>query len=316
MGGGLQGLAIAAGCGWNGFRRKRNLLKLLVCSFSTALLHQFRAIDLRVVLLASLVIAFSIEVAAAAPVGSITRVENQAQVGAAPAAVGTPVQLNDELRTGPKARLEVTFTDGTKLTLGENAKVVVDRYVYNPDESVGQLAVSTTVAAFRMATGKLNEMKDRQVNVTTPFAALAVRGTDFWWGPINGHYGALLVNNSMVDVSGDKCDDKQSDGDDDHKRRCRCKVTLDKPGEGTDIRRYECPGAPYMWPPGQIEAALSTTEFGLALGPGQLIPAVGAAGVLGGFLGSTAGNDDHKPTVSDMNDGGGGGGGGGGGQHP
>jgi hypothetical protein len=36
--------------------------------------------------------------------------------------VGTLVHMNDELRTGPKSRLEVTFRDKTTLTLGENAK--------------------------------------------------------------------------------------------------------------------------------------------------------------------------------------------------
>ena len=131
------------------------------------------------------------------------------------------MQMNDELSTGPKSHLEVTFSDDTKLTLGENAKVVVDRYVFNPDKSVGELALSTSAAAFRLATGKISEMQDRKINVATPFAALAVRGTDFWWGPINGHFGALLVSNSRVDVSGDRAsvDEQATSGKDDDRRR-------------------------------------------------------------------------------------------------
>ena len=192
----MQGLAIAASCSSaNSFRLGRRLLSLLVP-------HLNRARVLRVSVLAFVLLSFGAHVALAATAGSVSRVENQAQVGATPAAVGTPVQTNDELRTGPKARLEVTFTDGTKLTLGENAKVVVDRYVFNPDKSVGELALSTSAAAFRLATGKLSEMQDRKVTVATPFAALAVRGTDFWGGPIDGQYGVLLVSNSRVDVSG------------------------------------------------------------------------------------------------------------------
>jgi len=35
--------------------------------------------------------------------------------------------------------------------------------------------------------------------VSTPYAALAVRGTEFWMGPIDGHYGALLLK-GKVDV--------------------------------------------------------------------------------------------------------------------
>ena len=87
----------------------------------------------------------------------------------------------------------MTFRDNTKLTLGENARVVVDRFVFNPDQSTGALALSTSMAAFRMTTGKLSAMRDKKINVSAPVAALAVRGTDFWWGPIEGQFGTLLV---------------------------------------------------------------------------------------------------------------------------
>ena len=54
-----------------------------------------------------------------------------------------------------------------------------------------------------MATGKIGKMQNKNINVATPFAALAVRGTDFWWGRIEGQYGALLVSNSRLDVRND-----------------------------------------------------------------------------------------------------------------
>ena len=47
---------------------------------------------------------------------------------------GHVVQMNDELRTGANARLQITFRDGTLLTLGENARVVIDHYVSTPKE--------------------------------------------------------------------------------------------------------------------------------------------------------------------------------------
>jgi hypothetical protein len=254
-----------------------------------------REATLHIMLIAFLVLTLSAHASVAAAVGSVSRVEKQAQVGATPAAVGMPVHMNDELTTGPKARLEVIFTDGTKLALGENAKVVVDRYVFNPANSVGELALSTSVAAFRLTTGKLNEMQNRKVNVSTPFAALAVRGTDFWWGEIDGQRGVLLVNNSRVDVSRDRCDEKDQGTDNEHKK-CKCKVTLNRPGWGTDISPEGCPGDPYQWPPGKVAAALSSTTFGLALlGPSSLIPAAAAAGVVGGFIGSTAGGNGGGP---------------------
>ncbi len=243
-------------------------------------------------------LSFTTHVAGAASAGTITRLENQALVNSATASVGSPVQVNDELRTGAKSRLEVTFRDNTKLTLGENARVVVDRFVFDPDQSKGELALSTSKAAFRMATGKLGALQDKQINVSTPVAALAVRGTDFWWGPIEGHFGVLLVSNSRVDVRGEECEEGERTDDD---RRCRCAVTLDEEGEGTDIIRG-CPGTPYLWPPGKIATALASTSFGLALGPGGLAPAaIGAAAVGAAFAAETANDSDFNAPTGGLN---------------
>jgi hypothetical protein len=139
---------------------------------------------------------------AAETVGTVTRVENQARIGGATAVVGTPVHMDDEIRTGPKGRLEVTFRDQTLLTLGENAKVVIDRYVFNPSQGTGEMAVKATQGAMRFVTGRIGKLKDHNVTVVTPSAALAVRGTDFWVGPINGQYGVLLLKGKVM-VSGD-----------------------------------------------------------------------------------------------------------------
>ena len=157
--------------------------------------------------------------AAAQTVGSVTRVQNHAQIGAKTAVVGAPVQMSDALRTGANARLQITFRDGTLLTLGENARVVIDRYVFNPDQSTGAMALKTTTGAMRFATGRLNQMRNKDITVSTPYAALAVRGTEFWMGPIDGHHGALLLK-GKVRVS------NQGGA-----------VTLSEPGQGTDIRR-------------------------------------------------------------------------------
>jgi hypothetical protein len=141
------------------------------------------------------------DAAAAGVVGTVSRVQNQAQVGGATAAVGTSVHMGDALQTGANARLEVTFIDDTRLTVGENARVVIDRYVYDPDRSIGAMALKSTRGALRFATGKIHQMDQRDVTVSTPAAALAVRGTEFWTGPINGQYGALLLK-GKVRVSG------------------------------------------------------------------------------------------------------------------
>lgn len=210
-----------------------------------------------------LLLTFGVSVAEAQIVGSVTKVQKQAQIGSTPAETGTPVHLNDEIRTGPDARLQITFRDETTLTLGENAQVVVDRYVFDPSSSTGALALNASQGALRFATGKLGSMRNKDVTVTTPHAALAVRGTQFWAGFIPGdyQYGVLLISETgAVDV-------ENTVGS----------VTLAEPGEGTDIppplKEDSGPVDPYIWPEDKVARALATTQFGLAFGPQNLLPA-------------------------------------------
>ena len=162
----------------------------------------------------------------------------------------------------------MTFSDDTTLTVGDDARVVIDRYVFDPNASTGVLALNTARGALRFATGKLSKMQNKDITVTTPVAALAVRGTAFWVGVLDLQYGVLLLSKTgRVDVG-------NSDGE----------VTLSAPGQGTDIPpafKYEAaPGDPYIWPAEKVERALAQTNFGLALGPQNLTPAIGLPAVV------------------------------------
>jgi hypothetical protein len=179
--------------------------------------------------------------------GLITAVENSAEVvsatGSVKAIIGTPVKMKDELRTGPKARMQVTFRDNTVLTLGENATVVVDTYVYDPDAGTGEAVLQATRGAFRFVTGKIKDMQQKKVAVSTPVADIGIRGTEFWGGPIDAKYGILLLSGEVV-VS------NQAGS-----------VTL-KPGEGTDIPSpLDPPGAPKAWGADKIARAIESVAL-------------------------------------------------------
>ena len=175
----------------------RLLVYLLVSGRSAGLALSAWTLPKHLMVLGLLVTLTLSGAAAAETVGKVTRVQNQAQVAGTPAVVGTPVHMDDELRTGPGARLEITFRDETKLTLGENAKVAVDRYVYKPNQGTGELTVEAAHGAMRFVTGKIGKLQDHDVTVVTSRAALAVRGTDVWVGPIDGQYGVLLLKGNV-----------------------------------------------------------------------------------------------------------------------
>ncbi len=179
-------------------------------------------------------------------VGSISEVEGEAQIvssaGTTTAVADAPVHLNDELRTGAEGRLQVTFRDDTVLTLGENASVTIDRYVFNPDEGIGGALLQSTQGAFRFATGRLKELKDKTITVTTPVANIGVRGTEFWAGPDEGDYSVLLLDGAITV-------DNQAGS-----------VALSTPGQATAIRsRFDAPRAPMVWSRDRIDRALKRT---------------------------------------------------------
>jgi hypothetical protein len=133
-------------------------------------------------------LSWAAEADSADHVGRVNKVQNEAEVvsasGAMVVTIGTQVRMKDELRTGANARLQVTFRDNTVLTLGEQARVMIDRYVYDPERAIGETVLKAAAGAFRFAAGRMDSLKDKNILVSTPVAQIGVRGTEFWGGPI------------------------------------------------------------------------------------------------------------------------------------
>ena len=179
-------------------------------------------------------------------IGTISDVDNDAQIisasGTTTATVGLAVHMKDQLHTGAEGRLQVTFQDHTVLTLGEDANLVIDRYVFDPDRGIGDALLRATQGAFRFAAGQLKEMRSKTITVSTPLAEIGVRGTEFWGGPTDEQYGVLLIEGEVTVTN-------QAGA-----------VRLSHPGEGTEIHsRFESPRPPTKWAPERVTRALGRT---------------------------------------------------------
>jgi len=86
------------------------------------------------------------------------------------------VAQNEVILTAPDAASEIEFVDGTKLSLGPRAKVVLDKFVYDPDPAKGKFYMTVSEGVFRFATG---HMDHQSYAITTPNGTLGVRGTEF-----------------------------------------------------------------------------------------------------------------------------------------
>ena len=181
-------------------------------------------------------------------IGSVSRVQGEASGvrGNSTQVLGvdTPVFLNEVVSTGPAARLEVTFKDDTKLTLGEKSKLTLDRYVFDPSARRGTIRFRI-VGAFRFLSGQVSKLVRSNVNVMTPVATIGIRGTEFWGGPIDNQALGVFLIEGRVRVS-----------------NAAGARTLNRPGQGTNIARPgAAPGAVTLWPPDKVNRAIATVTF-------------------------------------------------------
>lgn len=113
---------------------------------------------------------------AADPIGTAAKVEDTLNGPSGKLLTGASVFFNDKLSTDATGVGQIVFNDGTKLALGPNAQVTIDKFVYKGDGTFGELAVSMTKGAFRWISGK---SKPDAYKLSTGWANLAIRGTAF-----------------------------------------------------------------------------------------------------------------------------------------
>ena len=87
-----------------------------------------------------------------------------------------PIIRNAELVTAQRGALEVTFLDGSRLTMGQNSRLTVDEYVYAGPGGANKQTVRYTKGLFRFISGTIP--KDN-VRVDTPTVTIGIRGTIF-----------------------------------------------------------------------------------------------------------------------------------------
>jgi hypothetical protein len=91
---------------------------------------------------------------------------------------GTGVEMNDSIKTS-QGKVGITFEDDTRVQVNENSKLVIDDFVYDPKTKAGKLGAKIALGTVRYASGQIAKNSPQNVNLNTPSATVAVRGTDF-----------------------------------------------------------------------------------------------------------------------------------------
>jgi hypothetical protein len=107
--------------------------------------------------------------------GEITRVDSSETLTAE---LNSDIFSYDDVRTG-NGRMAIQFVDDSILKLTEHSKVVIDKFIFDPDPSKSQMAFNMASGTARFITGKLGMINKENISITTPTATIGIRGTDF-----------------------------------------------------------------------------------------------------------------------------------------
>ena len=119
--------------------------------------------------------------AQAVDIGDISELNGNAQIvrdKSYEANLQFAIQSNDEAIT-TNGRMAITFLDDSTVKLTEHSQLLIDEYIYDPDPSKAKMALTFGLGTARFITGNLNRIDKQNIELKTPTANIAIRGTDF-----------------------------------------------------------------------------------------------------------------------------------------
>jgi hypothetical protein len=111
--------------------------------------------------------------AGAEKVGNAVKINVTVTGGDGPMRTGDPVHRNERVRANASGVGQFKFDDGTKLAIGPNANVVIDKYVVGEGGTIKKLTIRATKGTFRFISGR---SPSKVYTIVTPAGTLGVRG--------------------------------------------------------------------------------------------------------------------------------------------
>lgn len=202
-------------------------------TYSSRAVNVCRLLHLRTTL-CLIAISLSHSVSAAEAIGEVTSSRGNAFLardsGNEVATKGVEVLLDDTALTGDEARIDLQLGHSTRIRLGANANLKIDRFIAGRDTTITLERGPLVIERWKGAEPKFE--------VKTPYALLAARGTEFFAGPSKGLFG-VFVKSGIVEV------------------KTRQGTVRLKAGQGTDFKEPgDPPSPPKIWAQPRVDAAL------------------------------------------------------------
>ncbi len=97
-----------------------------------------------------------------------------------PGSAASAINSMDTIVTGA-GTARIRFVDDTRVNITEQSRLVIDEYVFDPRQGDNsRLAMRVGLGTVRYASGQIARINQQRVDIRTPSATIAVRGTDFF----------------------------------------------------------------------------------------------------------------------------------------
>lgn len=153
-------------------------------------------------LLATALLAVGLPVQAE-PVGLVNKVQKTAY-GTPPAGSRTPkqptdgVEFNEVIETVRDSAIEIGLVDGSRLTLGADASVKIDEFVFDSATDAGTATLTLSRGSLRWVTG----LMPPGTQLVTPTATITIRGTTLKLGVLANGNTIIALIDGLATVSG------------------------------------------------------------------------------------------------------------------
>lgn len=117
-----------------------------------------------------------------------------------------PVFMGDRVDTGPAGQAQIKFRDDTRLVVGPNSSMTIDKFVFNDNDTVRNVSMHAAKGAFRFITGT---GRKQAYSISTPAATIGIRGTrfDFFVQPDGETYLAMFEGQARLCDRRGRCAD-------------------------------------------------------------------------------------------------------------
>jgi len=156
---------------------------------------------------------------AAAPAGKAVAVSGSASssgpTGKMVLATGSAVFEGDTISTGFSGRVQLLFSDRTKLVVGPSSRVKIDKYVLGRNKKLSAFAIRAARGTFRFISGT---SKKSAYKISIKSATIGIRGTSFDFANKGRTAVVLYAGSVQVCIGGscttlrNKCDLAQQTG--------------------------------------------------------------------------------------------------------